>query len=96
MNNLKSNNLLLVTLVLLSCSACKHDGAVSNEDLNKVLTCKNSIDNQEFSYNTNTVHNVKITGLNKLESMSFVTLKGESMTISGEDEHNYRCEIIIN
>ena len=88
---MKNSKLLIALLSVLLCGACTTEGEVSSEDLNKIIICKDTRDGEVFKYNTNTVHDIRVKNFNELDSISFTTVDGKKMTITGKNEVLYKC-----
>ena len=74
---------LLIPLAALLCTGCTAKAEISKEDLNKVKTCTDTRDGEVFSFNTNTVTNVRV-GYGAPSTFDMVTTDGDKMTISSD------------
>lgn len=87
------NTALLMAIILTSfISGCTMDGgSLSNEDMDKIVTCKDARDGEVFEFNTNTISNVR-RGLGVPSSFDIVTIDGKKMTLNSSMETWLKCE----
>jgi len=85
--NTKLNKLLprigVSALIVLLVAACSMEGDVSDGGRNKMMVCKDFRDGETFSFNTNTIKNVRI-GIVAPTTFDVVTVDGKAKTLSSE------------
>ena len=89
---MKFRTTLGVILIALLCCGCTVDGgSVSEDDLNKVMVCTDTRDGEVFSFNTNTVTNVR-QGFGAPHTMEVTTLNGDKRTLNSDMEVWLKCK----
>lgn len=81
--------LLALCLVMVGCTY--DGGAVADVDLNKTVTCTDVRDGDVFTFNTNSITNVRA-GIGAPSSFDVVTDDGRAMTLSNSMAAWVRCE----
>jgi hypothetical protein len=83
---------LFVISLLPAIHGCTMNGGdVAKEDLDKIMTCKDTRDNGTFQFNTNTIRNHRA-GFGAPSSFDITTLDGRDMTLTSDMESWLKCE----
>jgi hypothetical protein len=92
MKNLKRSALGLSFLIALLCYSCTvKDGEVAEHDKNKIFDCKDTRDGETFSFNSNTVRDVRV-GIGADSSFTITTLDGKEKKLNSSMEAYIKCE----
>jgi hypothetical protein len=92
MKNLKRSAHGLSFLIALLCSSCTVEGVdVAEHDKNKIIDCKDTRDGDAFSFNTNTVKDVRA-GIGAPTTFTVTTLDGKEKHLSSDMEAYLKCE----
>jgi hypothetical protein len=78
-------------IVLLAAGCTMNGGEVSDKDRNKIMTCKDTRDGETFSFNTNTITNIR-RGIGAPHTFDVVTTDGKSMSLSTDMEAWLKCK----
>jgi len=82
-----TTGLFIAALVLTGCTVKAH---VSEEDANKLMVCTDTRDGEVFSFNTNTVTNMRA-GFGVPSSFDILTTEGKEMTLNNNMEAWLKC-----
>ena len=81
--------MLLLCFVAVGCTV--DGGSVVKEDLNKIVICKDARDGEIFSFNSNTITNVR-RGFGAPGSVDITTDDGKKMTLSDDMSLWLKCK----
>lgn len=83
---------LLLTFISLLMTGCTVEGQLAEESKNVINVCKDTRDGEIFSYNSNTIKNVRV-GVGAPTSMDIVTITGKKKTLTSDMVEFIKCEI---
>ena len=81
--------ILIISLLLIS--GCTMKAEVSEDDLNKIKICTDTRDGEVFSFNTNSMTNVRAGFGGAESSVDIVTFEGKKMTVYARMEAYIKC-----
>lgn len=79
------------SIVLLAGGCTMKGGDIDEKDRNKLMVCKDFRDGEMFSFNTNTITNVRI-GVGAPSAFDVTTTDGKKKTLSSTMEAWLKCE----
>ena len=85
--NIKTS-LLVACLLTVGCTM--DGGEVAQKDLSKTITCKDTRDGEMFSFNTDTITNIR-RGVGAPTSFDMTTNDGKQITLSSDMEAWLKC-----
>lgn len=81
-------NAFVLLSIIAGCTV--KGGEVVGEDKNKIMDCTDIRDGDIFSFNTNSITNIRL-GIGSPNTADIVTLSGKNMTISSGMESYIKC-----
>lgn len=79
-----------VALIVFLSTGCTVNAEISDEDKNKIITCTDTRDGEVFSFNTDTVTNMRA-GFGSPSTYDMVTTDGKKMTLSSDMAAYLKC-----
>lgn len=85
----------LATFCAVGCifllSGCSIEGQLPEGEQNKLMVCKDFRDGETFSFNTNTITDIRV-GIGSPTTFKIITISGEVKTLSSSMEAYLKCK----
>ena len=79
-------------IVLLAAGCNMKGGDIAEKDRNKLMVCKDTRDGETFSFNTNTITNLRVGLVGAPTTFNVTTTDGKEKTLSSTMETWLKCE----
>ena len=87
--------IFLIIAMLVLISACTSRSDLSDKSRNQVHRCTDTRDGEEFTYNTNTITNVRAGWLGADSSFELTDMEGNKRYVQSSDTSWLKCKRIL-
>ena len=82
---------ILLVLFSIGFVACTFESSITDDTRNKIATCTDTRDGEQFSFNTNDITNVRY-GIGAAHSLTVVDFTGKTRYLTGDMESYIKCK----